>query len=90
MGTYFRRNYRQGERLEMPDQFAKGKNREWNKWKERRLQDLEFYDEDNMRLGKYRETDKAPPRIHLRGDGDSISESSLDAGHLEFKVWLQN
>ena len=74
----------------MPDQFAKGKNREWNKWKERRLQDLEFYDEDNMRLGKYRETDKAPPRIHLRGDGDSISKSSLDAGHLEFKVWLQN
>jgi len=90
MGTYFQRNYRQGERLEIPDQFAKGKNREWNKWKERRLQDLEFYDEDNMRLGKYRETDKAPPRIHLRGDGDSISESSLDAGHLEFKVWLQN
>ena len=90
MGTYFRRNYRQGERLEIPDQFAKGKNREWNKWKERRLQDLEFYDEDNMRLGKYQETDKAPPRIHLRGDGDFISESSLDAGHLEFKVWLQN
>ena len=89
MGLYFQDHYVKGERIEIPKVFEEGKNREWNKWKERRLQDLRFYDENNMRTEEYAVTSRAPPRIHLRGYG-KISSSSLTNGHLEFKVWLQN
>ncbi len=89
MGAYFRHHYVKGERIEIPKEFEEGKKREWNKWKERRLQNLGFYDEENMRSGEYAVTSKAPPRVHLRGYGNFAS-SNLTDGHLEFKVWLQN
>jgi hypothetical protein len=89
MGSYFRRNYRKGGRIEIPDEMGPGKNREWNRWKQRRLGELGFYDESGMRFRDYKKTDEAPPRIHLRGDGD-FGQSSLTSDHLEFKVWLQN
>ncbi|MEC8873768.1 MAG: hypothetical protein VX502_00070, partial [Candidatus Thermoplasmatota archaeon] len=40
MGLYFRDHYVKGERIEIPSMFEKGLNREWNQWKERRLQEL--------------------------------------------------
>ena len=90
MGLYFRHHYVKGERIEIPKEFEEGKNREWNKWKERRLQDLGFYDENNIRSGIYSDANQAPPRVYLRGYGSTIPSSKLTTGHLEFKVWLQN
>ena len=89
MGTYFRRNYSAGERVEIPTEWTDGTFDDWNAWKENRLTWLRFYDQKNMRVPPYDKTDKAPPRIHLRGDGN-FGTSSLTSGHMEFKVWLQN
>ena len=95
MGTYFRRNYLAGERVEIPTEWkiptraTGGTFDDWNVWKEHRLIRLRFYDQKNMRMPPYHETHKAPPRIHLRGDGD-FDTLSLTSGHMEFKVWLQN
>ena len=89
MGTYFRRNYSVGERVEIPTEWTDGTFDDWNAWKAHRLIGLGFYDQKNMRKSPYDETVKAPPRIHLRGDGN-FGTSSLTSGHMEFKVWLQN
>ena len=89
MGTYFRRNYSAGERVEIPTEWTDGTFDDWNAWKENRLTWLRFYDQKNMRIPPYDKTDKAPPRIHLRGDGN-FETSDLSSGHMEFKVWLQN
>ena len=90
MGTYFRRNYSPGERVEIPSDWIDGTFDDWNKWKQHRLITLGFYDQKHMRKPPYNLTHEAPPRIHLRGDGAEISNSSLSSGHMEFKVWLQN
>ena len=80
IGTYFQRNYIEGERIfTIP-------NNDWKSWKEDRFQEIGYYDYQNNRQGIYANKDKAPPRIHLRGDGDF---SDLNKGHLEFKCWLQ-
>ena len=89
MGTYFRRNYTAGERVEIPKQWTDGTFDDWNAWKSHRLIRLEFYDQRHMRKPPYDKTVRAPPRIHLRGDGN-FGTSSLTSGHMEFKVWLQN
>ena len=90
MGTYFQRNYSPGERVEIPGDWIDGTFDDWNKWKQHRLITLGFYDQKHMRKPPYNSTHEAPPRIHLRGDGKIISNSSLSSGHMEFKVWLQN
>ena len=89
MGTYFRRNYSEGERVEIPTKWTDGTYDDWNEWKADRLVDLGFYNRKNMRIDPYDVTADAPPRIHLRGDGN-FGTSSLTSGHMEFKVWLQN
>ncbi|MCH2465203.1 MAG: hypothetical protein MK237_04800, partial [Gemmatimonadetes bacterium] len=89
MGTYFRRNYSEGERVEIPEKWTDGTYEDWNVWKAHRLIYLDFYNQKNMRIPPYDETVKAPPRIHLRGDGN-FGTSSLTSGHMEFKTWLQN
>ena len=89
MGTYFRRNYSVGERVEIPTEWTDGTFDDWNRWKEHRLIQLGFYDQKNMRKPPYHETVREPPRIHLRGDGN-FGTSSLTSGHMEFKVWLKN
>ncbi|MBT3654438.1 MAG: hypothetical protein HN534_05875, partial [Euryarchaeota archaeon] len=64
IGTYFQRNYIEGERIfTIP-------NDDWKSWKEDRFQEIGYYDYQNNRQGDYANKDKAPPRIHLRGDGD--------------------
>lgn len=80
IGTYFQRNYIEGERISTIP------NDDWKSWKEDRFQEIGYYDYKNNRQGDYANKDKAPPRIHLRGDGDF---SDLKKGHLEFKCWLQ-
>ena len=89
MGKYFQENYSAGERVEIPTEWTDGTFDDWNAWKAHRLIGLGFYDQKNMRKSPYDETVKAPPRIHLRGDGN-FGTSSLTSGHMEFKVWLQN
>ena len=89
MGTYFRKNYSAGERVEIPTEWTDGTFDDWNAWKSHRLITLGFYDQRHMRKHPYDVTKDAPPRIHLRGDGD-FGSSSLTSGHMEFKVWLQN
>ena len=89
MGTYFGENYSAGERVEIPTEWTDGTFDDWNAWKSHRLITLGFYDQRHMRKHPYDVTKDAPPRIHLRGDGD-FGSSSLTSGHMEFKVWLQN
>jgi hypothetical protein len=84
IGSYFQRNYRQGEPIEVPSHVT-----DWIAWKNRKLKKMGFYDKYNMRFGKHKKTEDEPPRIHLRGAGD-FSAPSLSDGHLEFKVWLQH
>ena len=43
MGTYFRRNYTAGERVEIPKQWTDGTFDDWNAWKSHRLIILQFY-----------------------------------------------
>lgn len=87
MGTYFSRHYCAGERVEIPIDWKDGTFDDWNKWKQHRLIHLGFYDQKHMRKPPYDQAHEAPPRIHLRGDGDIVD---LSSGHMEFKVWLQN
>ena len=89
MGMYFQDHYTAGERIEIPTQWTDGTFDDWNAWKSHRLIRLGFYDQRHMRKPPYDETVRAPPRIHLRGDGN-FGKSSLTSGHMEFKVWLQN
>ena len=89
MGKYFRKNYSEGERVEIPEKWTDGTYEDWNVWKADRLVNLGFYNRKNMRIPPYDETREAPPRIHLRGDGN-FGKSSLTSGHMEFKVWVQN
>ena len=89
MGKYFQDHYTAGERVEIPTQWTDGTFDDWNAWKSHRLIRLEFYDQRHMRKPPYDKTVRAPPRIHLRGDGN-FGTSSLTSGHMEFKVWLQN
>ena len=90
MGTYFQRHYSPGEPIEIPSEWSDGTFDDWNRWKQHRLIELRFYNQKHMRIPPYDQTHNAPPRIHLRGDGETISGSSLSSGHMEFKVWLQN
>ncbi len=80
IGTYFQRNYIEGERI--PTIPVK----DWKSWKEEEFRQIRYYDSQNNRRGIYTNKDKAPPRIHLRGDGNF---SDLSDGHLEFKCWVQ-
>ena len=89
MGKYFQDHYTAGERVEIPTEWTDGTFDDWNAWKSHRLITLGFYDQRHMRKHPYDVTKDAPPRIHLRGDGD-FGSSSLTSGHMEFKVWLQN
>ena len=89
MGKYFQGHYTAGERVEIPTEWTDGTFDDWNAWKSHRLTTLGFYDQWHMRKPPYDKTVKAPPRIHLRGDGN-FGTSSLTSGHMEFKVWLQN
>ena len=86
--SYFSRNYKRGERMEVPEECYK----EGIKWKERRLRELGFYDriyhrkKDRVeRPASYR------PRINLRErERPNNPDVDLDPSHLEFKVWLQH
>ena len=86
--SYFSRNYKRGERLEVPEECYK----EGIKWKDRRLRELGFYDriyhrkKDRVeRPASYR------PRINLRErERPNNPDVDLDPSHLEFKVWLQH
>ena len=86
--SYFSRNYRRGERLEVPKECYE----EGIKWKDRRLRELGFYDriyhrkKDRVeRPASYR------PRINLRErERPNNPDVDLDPSHLEFKVWLQH
>ncbi len=80
IGTYFQRNYIEGARI--PTILVK----DWKSWKEEEFRKIRYYDSQNNRQGDYANKDKAPPRIHLRGDGEF---SNLSDGHLEFKCWVQ-
>ena len=86
--SYFSRNYKRGERMEVPEECYK----EGIKWKERRLRELGFYDriyhrkKDRVeRPARYR------PRINLRErERPNNPDVDLDPSHLEFNVWLQH
>ena len=77
IGTYFSRNYREGERLKIPKGTAKG----WIGWKNSKLRRIGFYDKKNNRT---KSIDDEPARIRLREDSD------LSDGHFEFKSWIQD
>ena len=77
IGSYFSRNYREGERLKAPKGTAKG----WIGWKNSKLRRIGFYDKKNNRT---RSIDEEPARIRLR------EASDLSDGHFEFKSWIQD
>jgi len=90
IGSYFSRNYVEGERVEIPSR----DNKDWLVWMQKRLREVGFYDHDMKRVEK---TDNAPPRIFLRGDAEPNEEGAigfsgrnLSPSHMEFKVWLQH
>ena len=98
IGSYFSRNYVQGEKVQIQ---SRKKGEDWFEWMEGRLRDIGFYNSEGIRV---RGTDDAPPRIFLRGDatmaeergvvdgrsGKTFSGKSLSHSHMEFKVWLQH
>ncbi len=77
IGSYFSRNYREGERLKTP----KGTSKGWIGWKNLKLRRIGFYDKKNKRTKSIIEQ---PARIRLR------EESDLSDGHFEFKSWIQD
>jgi len=77
IGSYFSRNYREGERLKIPNGTGKG----WIGWKNSKLGRIGFYDKKNNRT---KSIDEEPARIRLREDSD------LSDGHFEFKSWIQD
>ena len=77
IGSYFSRNYREGERLKTP----KGTSKGWIGWKNLKLRRIGFYDKKNKRT---KSIDEEPARIRLREDSD------LSDGHFEFKSWIQD
>ena len=77
IGSYFSRNYREGERLKIPRGTAKG----WIGWKNSKLRRIGFYDKKNNRT---KSIDEEPARIRLR-EGAGLSD-----GHFEFKSWIQD
>ena len=77
IGSYFSRNYREGERLKTP----KGTSKGWIGWKNSKLRNIGFYDNKNNRT---KSIDEEPARIRLRED------SNLSDGHFEFKSWIQD
>ena len=86
--SYFSRNYRQGERLDVPEECYK----DGIKWKDRRLRELGFY---NRIYHRKRDRIERPasyrPRVNLReGTRPNNPDVDLDPGHLEFKFWLQH
>ena len=76
IGSYFRRNYREGERLNPPRAAQR-----WRNWKDARLRRIKFYDKKNNRT---KSIDEEPARIRLR-EGSGLSD-----GHFEFKSWIQD
>ena len=96
-GTYFSRNYIQGELLEIDDQLtlqALHLRGGWIPWKNHRLAQIHFYNSKDPPK-RIHETEDAPPRLILRED--SHQNTNVPAtpgfpskGHIEFKVWLQN
>ena len=77
IGSYFSRNYREGEKLKTPRGTSKG----WIGWKNSKLRRIGFYDSKNKRT---KSIDDEPARIRLRED------SNLSDGHFEFKSWIQD
>jgi len=77
IGSYFSRNYREGERLKTPGGVSNG----WKRWKNRRLRRIGFYDKNYNRTKRI---DDEPARIRLREDSD------ISDGHFEFKSWIQD
>ncbi len=77
IGSYFSRNYREGERLKTPNGTAKG----WIGWKNSKLRRIGFYDK---KYNRTKSIDEEPARIRLREDSD------LSDGHFEFKSWIQD
>ena len=95
-GTYFSRNYTQGELIEIDDQLkllgsALGG---WIHWKNHRLIQLGFYeDRDPPMKRRHGNIDDTPPRLILREDSHQNTNvpaisGFLSKGHLEFKVYL--
>ena len=92
--SYFSRNYRQGQLLDIPDECYT----EWKEWKDKNLVELGFlstkrkphgaiyngYNHTIMNPQKYR------PRINLREDKrENKPEVKIESEHLGFKFWLQ-
>ena len=86
--SYFSRNYKRGERLEVPEECYK----EGIKWKDRRLRELGFYDRIyHRKKDRVEQPASYRPRINLReGERPNNPDVDLDPSHLEFKVWLQH
>ncbi len=92
--SYFSRNYRQGQLLDIPDECYSG----WKEWKDKNLIELGFlstkrksqdaiyngYNHTIMNPQKYR------PRINLREDKrENKPQVKIEPEHLGFKFWLQ-
>jgi len=91
IGTYFQRNYRRGESLDV-SRPAGQPGKDWNDWMKRRLQKQGWQRDGKPFLtdGSYRGTED-PPRIILReSDGRGNAGSTPNASHLEFKVFMQD
>ena len=86
--SYFSKNYKQGERLDIPGECYK----DGIKWKNGRLRELSFYDRIyHRKRDRIEQPVNYRPRVNLReGNRSNNPDVNLDPGHLEFKIWLQH
>ncbi|SVC71044.1 uncharacterized protein METZ01_LOCUS323898, partial [marine metagenome] len=97
-GTYFSRNYSEGESIEINSKIkwkAQIMSGGWISWKNQRLIDLGFYLNQDPLRRTHPDIDDTPPRLVLREDSHQNKKvppknDFPTKGHLEWKIYLQD